>query len=154
MRLRELTADDVHQALAAMALRYSSAAVAMGHNALTRAIRHAEARDLVRRNVAMLVDTPKGQAGRPSKSLSLEQASALLAAVEGTRMHAYIALCLATGIRTEEARALRWEHVDFGDPSGQPARAGQRRRVAIRASRTGTPRPRNRAGRLPCPRWR
>jgi hypothetical protein len=32
----------------------------MGHNALTRAIRHAEARDLVRRNVAMLVDTPKG----------------------------------------------------------------------------------------------
>ena len=120
MRLRELTADDVHQALAAMALRYSSAAVAMGHNALTRAIRHAEARDLVRRNVAMLVDTPKGQAGRPSKSLSLDQASALLAAAEGTRMHAYIALCLATGIRTEEARALRWEHVDFGDPVASP----------------------------------
>jgi integrase len=92
----------------------------MGHNALTRVIRHAEARDLVRRNVAMLVDTPKGQAGRPSKSLSLEQASALLAAAEGTRMHAYIALCLATGIRTEEARALRWEHVDFGDPVANP----------------------------------
>jgi hypothetical protein len=71
-RLRELTADDVHQALAAMALRYSSAAVAMGHNALTRAIRYAEARDLVRRNVAMLVGTPKGQAGRPRKSLSLD----------------------------------------------------------------------------------
>jgi hypothetical protein len=49
-----------------MAVRYSTAAVAMGHNALTRAIRHAEARDLVRRNVAMLVGTPKGQAGRPS----------------------------------------------------------------------------------------
>ena len=120
MRLRELTADDVHQALAAMALRYSSAAVAMGHNALTRAIRHAEARDLVRRNVATLVDTPKGQMGRPSKSLSLEQASALLAVAEGTRMHAYIALCLATGIRTEEARALRWQHVDFGDPAARP----------------------------------
>ena len=119
-RLRELAADDVYQALAAMAVRYSSAAVAMGHNALTRVIRHAEARDLVRRNVAMLVDTPKGQAGRPSKSLSLEQASALLAAAAGTRMHAYIALCLATGIRTEEARALRWEHVDFGDPVGNP----------------------------------
>jgi integrase len=119
-RLRELTAGDVHQALTAMARRYSSAAVAMGHNALTRAIRHAEARDLVGRNVAVLVDTPKGQAGRPSKSLSLEQAAALLAAAEGTRMHAYIALCLATGIRTEEARALRWEHVDFGDPDARP----------------------------------
>ena len=103
-----------------MAQRYSSAAVAMGHNALTRAIRHAEARDLVGRNVATLVETPKGQSGRPSKSLTLEQASALLAATEGTRMHAYISLCLATGIRTEEARALRWEHVDFGDPSAKP----------------------------------
>jgi len=119
-RLRELTAGDVHQALTAMARQYSSAAVAMGHNALTRAIRHAEARDLVGRNVAVLVDTPKGQAGRPSKSLSLEQAAALLAAAEGTRMHAYIALCLATGIRTEEARALRWEHVEFGDLDARP----------------------------------
>ena len=35
-------------------------------------------------------------------------------------MHAYIALYLATGIRTEEARALRWEHVDFGDPAASP----------------------------------
>ena len=35
-------------------------------------------------------------------------------------MHAYIALCLATGIRTEEARAPRWEHVDFGNPAANP----------------------------------
>jgi integrase len=119
-RLRELTADDVRQALTAMAARYSTAAVAMGHNALTRAIRHAEGRDLVGRNVATLADTPKGQAGRPSKSLTLGQASALLAAAEGTRMHAYIALCLATGIRTEEARALHWEHVSSGDPDAEP----------------------------------
>lgn len=62
-RLRELTADDVHQALIAMARRYSSAAVAMGHNALTRVIRHAEARDLVGRNVAVLVDTPRARPG-------------------------------------------------------------------------------------------
>ena len=119
-KLRELTAGDVHQALTVMAHRYSSAAVAMGHNALTRAIRHAEARDLVGRNVATLIETPKGQSGRPSNSLTLEQASALLLASEGTRMHAYISLCLATGIRTEEARALRWEHVDFGNPVASP----------------------------------
>jgi integrase len=35
-------------------------------------------------------------------------------------MHAYISLCLATGIRTEEARALRWQHVDFGDADAVP----------------------------------
>jgi integrase len=29
-------------------------------------------------------------------------------------------LCLATGIRTEEARTLRWEHVHFGDPAARP----------------------------------
>ena len=131
-RLRALTAGDVHLALTTMAQRYSSAAVAMGHNALTRAIRHAEARDLVGRNVAVLVDTPQGQAGRPSKSLTLEQASALLATAGGTRMHAYISLCLATGIRTEEARALRWEHVDFGDPAAEPPRPGKRGSVALR----------------------
>jgi integrase len=43
--------------------------------------------------------------------LTLEQAKALLAAAEGTRKHAYIALSLLAGIRTEEARALRWDHV-------------------------------------------
>jgi integrase len=35
-------------------------------------------------------------------------------------MHAYISLCLATGIRTEEARELRWDHVSFGDPTANP----------------------------------
>jgi len=80
----------------------------------------AGAEELASRNVATLVDTPKGQAGRPSKSLTLDQASALLAAATDARMHGYIALCLATGIRTEEARALRWEHITFGEPDADP----------------------------------
>jgi hypothetical protein len=83
-KLRELTAADVRQALSKMAADYSSAAVTMGHLALKRAIRHAEANDLVARNVATLVDTPKGQEGRPSKSLTLKQAVAIItAAVHG-----------------------------------------------------------------------
>jgi integrase len=92
----------------------------MGHLALKRAIRHAEARDLVSRNVATLADTPTGQAGRPSKSLTLDQAVALIAATAGTRIGAYIVLCLTTGIRTEEARALRWENISFGAPNADP----------------------------------
>ena len=36
-------------------------------------------------------------------------------------MHAYIVLSLLAGIRTEEARALRWSHVDLdGDPEARP----------------------------------
>jgi hypothetical protein len=66
---------------------------------------------LVGRNVAALVKTPHGRSGRASKSFTLEQAKALLAASESTRLHAYVVLSLLVGIRTEEARALRWDHV-------------------------------------------
>jgi len=137
-KLRDLTAADVRQALATMAAGYSSAAVTMGHLALKRTIRHAEANDLISRNVAALVDTPKGQHGRPSKSLTLEQAVAVITAARtlpvmelrpglkdvrrpAALMHAYIVLSLLAGIRTEEARALRWAHVDLdGDPAASP----------------------------------
>src|SRR5580692_5141693 len=137
-KLRELSAADVRQALATMAAGYSSAAVTIGHLALKRAIRHAEANDLVSRNVAVLVDTPKGQEGRPSKSLTLDQAAAVITAASAlpvmelrpglkdvrrpaALIHAYIVLSLLAGIRTEEARALRWAHVDLdGDPAATP----------------------------------
>jgi integrase len=138
-KLRELTAGDVRQALSAMAAGYSSAAVTMGHLALKRAIRHAEANDVVSRNVATLVDTPKGRQGRPSRSLTLEQAAAIIAAARtlpaielrpglkdvrrpAELMYAYIVLSLLAGLRTEEARAVRWDHVDLdGDPDASPA---------------------------------
>jgi len=110
----------------------------MGHLALKRAIRHAQASDLVGRNVAALADTPKGQHGRPSRSLTLDQAVAVIAAARtlpvmelrpglkdvrrpAELMPAYITLSLLCGIRTEEARALRWAHVDLdGDPAASP----------------------------------
>ena len=85
----------------------------IAHNALTRALRHAEANRHVTHNVAALVDTPKGQSGRPSKALTAEQAAAVLKAAEDSRLSAYLVLCLMTGIRTEEARALRWDHVNL-----------------------------------------
>jgi integrase len=137
-KLRDLTAADVRQALAAMAAGYSTAAVSMGHLALKRAIRHAEAGDLISRNVAALADTPQGQPGRPSKSLTLDQAIAVITAAStlpvmelrpglkdvrrpAELMHAYIVLSLLAGIRTEEARALRWTHLDLdGDPAATP----------------------------------
>jgi integrase len=121
-----------------MAAGYSTAAVSMGHLALKCAVRHAEANDLVSRNVAALADTPKGQDGRPSKSLTLDQAVVVITAARtlpvmelrpglkdvhrpAELMHAYITLSLLTWIRTEEARALRWAHVDLdGDPAARP----------------------------------
>ena len=109
--LRDLGARDVRSALSQLATRYSTRSLQITRNSLERAIRHAESNDLVGRNVAALVKTPQGRNGRPSKSFTLEQAKALLAASEGTRLHAYVVLSLLVGIRTEEARALRWDHI-------------------------------------------
>jgi site-specific recombinase XerD len=81
-KLRDLSAADVRQALSTMAAGYSSSAVTRGHLALKRAIRHAEANDLVSRNVATLVDTPRAQQGRPSRSLTLDQAVAVITAAK------------------------------------------------------------------------
>jgi integrase len=111
--LRDLTVQDVRTALATMAVTHSTPTLQKAHNCLTRALRHAEGRDLVRRNVSALVDTPHGRQGRPSQALTVEQAAALLEAAEGSRLHAFIVLCLLTGVRSEEARALTWDHVDL-----------------------------------------
>jgi integrase len=113
IRLTELTAHDVRSALTNMAARYSTRTLQKAHNCLTRVIRHAEAHGLVRRNVSALVDIPQGQPGRPSQSLTLEQATALLMSSTSSRLHAFIVLCLLTGVRSEEARALRWDQVDL-----------------------------------------
>jgi integrase len=108
--LRDLTVQDVRTALRKMAATHATRTLQKAHNCLTR---HAEGQDLVRRNVSALVDTPRGREGRPSQSLTLGQAAALLEAAEESRLHAFIVLCLLTGVRSEEARALTWEHVDL-----------------------------------------
>jgi integrase len=98
----------------------------------SRGAKKAERDDLVGRNVAALVKPPKGQgAGRPSKSLALEQAVSLMAAARGTQLDAYITLSLLTGLRTEEVRALRWDHLVAW--VGGPARG----RAAVAGSRAG-----------------
>jgi integrase len=118
--LCKLSAADVRSALAALSDQLSTRSLQIAHNCLVRAIRHAEADDLVGRNVAALVRPPAGHEGRPSKALSVEQAQALLRAAADERpggaphpLHAYVVLLLTTGLRPEEARALRWDHVDL-----------------------------------------
>ena len=100
--LKDLTVQDVRTALAKMATTHATRTLQKAHNCLTRAIRHAEGQDLVRRNVSTLADTPGGREGRPSQSLTLDQASALLEEAEKSRLHAFIVLCLLTGVRSEE----------------------------------------------------
>src|SRR5262249_10491985 len=122
VKLKDLTAGDVQNALAAVAARMSTRTVQISRNVLVRAIRQAERDGLAARNVAALVKPPKGQrAGRPSKSLTLEQATALMDAAKGTRLEAYIILSLLAGRRAEEARGLRGNRVvGWTGGRGQP----------------------------------
>jgi integrase len=63
--------------------------------------------------VAALVKAPAERAGRPSKSLTVEQAQELLRAAAGSRLYAYVVLSVTTGVRTEELRALERNEVDL-----------------------------------------
>lgn len=114
-RLRELTVGDVQAARTVLAARASTRTLQTSRNVLVRVIGLAKRDDLVERNVAALVKPAKGQrAGRPSKSLTLEQAVALLTAAQGARLEAYTTLSLLAGLRTEKVRALRWPRHRLG----------------------------------------
>jgi integrase len=122
-KLRELSATDVDRWLAEKAKTLSTSTLHVLHQCLNRAVNRAMARDQVKRNVAALCSVPKGQPGRPSTSLNLEQAKALLTAAEHSTLYAYMVVSLLTGARTEELRALRWDHVDLeGDLAADPPR--------------------------------
>src|SRR5258708_24630373 len=86
--------------------------------------------------------TPKGHKGRPSNALTADQAASLLEAADGARLGAYVVLCVLTGIRTGEAQALRWDHVDLDTGTMAVWRSV---RIAV------TPTRRSRAGRSGCP---
>ena len=105
--LRELTARDVRRGLEALSDRMSTRYLQIARASLARTIRYAEAHDLVGRNVATLIDNPKGQVGRPSRSFTLEQSLALLEAARESRLNAYVVLSLTVGIPTEEARPAK-----------------------------------------------
>jgi integrase len=121
-KLVELTAEDVDRWLIRKAKTLSTATLRDIRSILKRSVDRAQARDKVKRNVVLLCDCPVGQKGRPSKALTLAEAEALLAAAEGSPMRGYIVVALLSGARTEELRALTWDHVDLeGSPDSTPS---------------------------------
>jgi integrase len=94
----------------------SARSLRLVHQILERAIRGAMVNDLTGRNVASLIrvaDIGGSKAGRPSKSLTLAQAVAVLDAAAQSPLHAYVVLSLVVGARTEELRAVTWADVDL-----------------------------------------
>ena len=116
--LRELRALELRSGLEAVSGTFTTRTLQIARNSLERAIRHAQVHQRVSRNVAELIETPPGKTGRRSRALTLSQAHALLKAAEGERIYPYIVVSLLSGIRTEETRALRWEHVHLDSGPG------------------------------------
>jgi integrase len=121
--LRELAVEEVEGFLAGKSEVLSTRSLLLIHSILRRAVQKAQVRDKIRRNIILLCEIPEGRPGRPSKSLTLAQAEAVLKAADRARLRirAYIVVSLLTGARTEEMRALRWHAVDLmGQPGLEP----------------------------------
>lgn len=119
--MRALTALDVDTWLAEKTKILITRTLQDLHGRANGSIRRAMARDQVKRNVVELCTVPTGQPGRPSRSLTFEQAKAILANAESSPLFAYIVISFLTGSQTEEMRKLAWDHTDLdSDPDAEP----------------------------------
>lgn len=120
-KLRDLKATEVERWLIKLSGTLSTRTLQAVRACLNRAVNRAMARDRVKRNVVELTEVPRGVVGRPSKALTAQQADAVLIKTAADRFHHYIVVSLLTSARTEELRALRWEHVHLdGYPNSVP----------------------------------
>ncbi|GAB3236385.1 site-specific integrase [Glycomyces halotolerans] len=135
-KLKRLTADDIDDFLAGFTKTHATSTIRRLLGTIRRIIRLAQRRNKVARNVAELVDAPKGTKGRPSKALSLDEGKAIVRQCRKSRetwIHAYVALSMFTGVRTEEARPLKWEHTHLNPVKGERCSCGRVHRETLPA---------------------
>lgn len=143
VRLVDLDAQDVENLLRSKAdAGMSRSCVRRIRNALVAALRHAERRGLVVRNVAALTDLPKCKAPTERRALDADQARILLAASSTERLSALIACGLMLGLRPGELTGLLWAGIDLD--AGQLSidgslkhENGKLRRGPVKRSRAG-----------------
>lgn len=118
-RLNQLTPVDVEAMLTWMTGMKGLSPGTARHALVTLrvALNRARKWGLIAHNAAALTDPPK-QDEAPIEPFTVEQAQSLLAAAEGAqpgghRLHALLALALATGLRAGELLGLRWDDVDL-----------------------------------------
>ncbi|MGH9073866.1 MAG: tyrosine-type recombinase/integrase, partial [Acidimicrobiales bacterium] len=113
IRLDRLRAEDVDGLLRDMAgAGKARSTIRLARTVLVLALTHAERRDMVARNAARLAVVPPGPV-RESRSLTLDQAKALLEVAREDRLEAAWVVMLALGPRPGECFALRWVDLDL-----------------------------------------
>jgi integrase len=82
------------------------------HRILSRALKVAEQRGYISRNVATLVDAPSAQP-REIRPLTLDEAQRIVRLATSQRNGTRWSVALALGLRQGEALGLRWRYVNF-----------------------------------------
>lgn len=112
-RLRDLTPTDVTEFLKRKhELGLARSSCYRLRSVLVKAVRQAEIDNVVQRNVAAL-SSNVAVGVKPGRSLTEEEATALLKAFKGQRLEALFTLMLTMGLRPGEASGLTWEHIDM-----------------------------------------
>jgi integrase len=111
-RLSQLTPADVQAWVNALSTKIAPQTVRNAHARLHKALVVAVRQRYIARNVADDIELPSG---RPPliKPLDFEQASALLAAVDGHRLAALYRLAINLGMRQGEILGLTWDALDL-----------------------------------------
>ena len=112
-RLAKLTPTAVQALLQAKTQEgYSPTTVRRIRGVLVQVLKQAERWGLVARNVAALTNGPRIPK-REGRTLTIDQAKALLAAARGDRLEPLYVVMLSLGLRRGEALALDWNDVDL-----------------------------------------
>ena len=127
-RLDRLQPEHLERAYTALeAEGLSAATVLLNHRILSRALRVAEQRGRIGRNVAQLVDPPT-VVRQEIVPLTETEARALLTAAKELPNEARWTVALALGLRQGEALGLHWTDIDFGTGVLTVRRALQRQK--------------------------
>lgn len=128
--LSKLTPEQVDRFLAEKAREgYSRSTVARLRTVLADALRHAEGRGLVARNAGALSVMPKLAPAVERRSLTPEQAQALMRAAANERLGPLLILGLVAGLRPGELTGLLWSDVDLDGSPPTLSVSGSMKRV-------------------------
>jgi len=129
--LEELTPQHVQQLIALKSSEgLKPKTIAYMRAVLRTALNNAMRWGLISRNVATLVDLPRGSR-RESVTFSPDQARAFLASAKTSLRGALFTVALAVGLRLGEALGLAWEHVDLPAKTLRVRRALQRQKDGL-----------------------
>lgn len=152
-RLRDLSPEDVERLLDKMAAAgRSHRTIVRVKSYLGQALAVAQSRRKVSWNVARVAEMPETAEPSERRSLTPDEAKAVLAAAEGHRLEGLFVTAMMLGLRPGELTGLCWDDVDLDDGTLTVAGSLKSERGHLRLGKTKTKQART--VNLPRPVWK